>query len=331
MEELLKNEKEEEHSLTEILNLVHDTLSSQLNYNEAVRTDNGKQDFLRYTLEQTKNGYDVHYATAATLMLRYLGVPARYVEGYYVSADDASKVKAGQTVKIKKKQAHAWAEYYLDGVGWIPFEVTPGYTDEKEEQQLEKIMSGTNGKGGAAGKLYQKSGQTYEPQKQDGQKEKSSNDKPAFRGQAGTYLLWLILVIFAVIVLVVLFVIIWKRRKKLVSFEKAVRQMEPAAAVAELYGYSQKLMEVCGVEMPVAESFALAGQSDMAEADKTCAQTVSDRMHSLNQKARFSGHAMSEEERKEMLAYTKQVIYSCKKRKSKWKRFRDHYICWRYR
>lgn len=313
MEQLLKNEKEEEHSLTEILNLVHDTLSSQLNYNEAVRTDNGKQDFLRYTLEQTKNGYDVHYATAATLMLRYLGVPARYVEGYYVSADDASKVKAGQTVKIKKKQAHAWAEYYLDGVGWIPFEVTPGYTDEKEEQQLEKIMSGTNGKGGAAGKLYQKSGQTYEPQKQDGQKEKSSNDKPAFRGQAGKYLLWMLLVIFVLIVLAVLFVVIWKRRKKLVSFEKAVRQMEPAAAVAELYGYSQKLMEVCGVEVCDTE------------------MPVSDRMHSLNQKARFSGHAMSEEERKEMLAYTKQVIYSCKKRKSKWKRFRDHYICWRYR
>lgn len=330
MEQLLKNEKEEEHSLTEILQLVRDTLSAQLNYNEAVRTDNGKQDFLRYTLEQTKNGYDVHYATAATLMLRYLGVPARYVEGYYVSADEMRNVKAGQPVKIKKKQAHAWTEYYLDGVGWIPFEVTPGYTDKEDEQKLSDILSGTNGKGGAAGKLYQKSGQTYEPQKADGQQEKSSNDKPVFRGKTGKHLLWMLLIILALVLAGISFIILWKRRKKLVSFEKAVRQMEPAAAVAELYGYSRMLMELCevnvsGMEVPV------AGSEGETEADETCAQTGSERMHFLNQKARFSGHTVSEEERKEMLAYVQEVIYLCKKRKSKWKRFRDHYLYWRYR
>lgn len=330
MEELLKNEKKEEHSLTEILKLVRDTLANQLNYNEAVRTDNGKQDFLRYTFEQTKNGYDVHYATAATLMLRYLGVPARYVEGYYMSVDEMRNVKAGQPVKIKKKQAHAWTEYYLDGVGWIPFEVTPGYTDKEDEQKLSDILSGTNGKGGAAGKLYQKSGQTYEPQKADGQQEKSSNDKPVFRGQTGKHLLWLFLLILVLVIVGISVIILWKRRKKLVSFEIEVSKMEPAAAVAELYGYSQKLMElcevkVCGMEVPV------AGFAGATEADETCAQAESERMHFLNQKARFSGHTVSEKERKEMLAYVEKVICLCKKRRSKWKCFRDHYLCWRYR
>ena len=330
MEELLKNEKKEEHSLTEILKLVKDTLANQLNYNEAVRTDNGKQDFLRYTFEQTKNGYDVHYATAATLILRYLGVPARYVEGYYMSVDEMRNVKAGQPVKIKKKQAHAWTEYYLDGVGWIPFEVTPGYTDKEDEQKLSDILSGTNGKGGAAGKLYQKSGQTYEPQKADGQQEKSSNDKPVFRGQTGKHLLWLFLLILVLVIVGISVIILWKRRKKLVSFEIEVSKMEPAAAVAELYGYSQKLMElcevkVCGMEVPV------AGFAGATETDATCAQAESERMHFLNQKARFSGHTVSEKERKEMLAYVEKVICLCKKRRSKWKCFRDHYLCWRYR
>ncbi len=60
MEELLKNEKRKTFADRET-KLVKDTLANQLNYNEAVRTDNGKQDFLRYTFEQTKNGYDVHY------------------------------------------------------------------------------------------------------------------------------------------------------------------------------------------------------------------------------------------------------------------------------
>lgn len=37
-------------------------------------------------------------------MLRYLGVPARYVEGYYMSVDEMRNVKAGQPVKIKKNR-----------------------------------------------------------------------------------------------------------------------------------------------------------------------------------------------------------------------------------
>lgn len=30
-------------------------------------------------------------------------------------------------VVLTEADAHAWAEYYLDGIGWIPFETTPGF------------------------------------------------------------------------------------------------------------------------------------------------------------------------------------------------------------
>ena len=91
--------------------------------------------------QESPYGYSVHYATIATMMLRYYGIPARYCEGYYVSGDEAATYAAGQTVTFTEAKSHAWTEYYLAGVGWLPFEVTPGYVD-KEELEGEGLGGG---------------------------------------------------------------------------------------------------------------------------------------------------------------------------------------------
>lgn len=311
LDELLKSEKDKERTLTKVLKLVHKTISHEINYNEAVQTDNGKSDFLRYTLNQTKNGYDVHYATAATLMLRYLGVPARYVEGYYISSEDALHVKAGKAQKVQKKNAHAWAEYYLDGVGWIPFEVTPGYRDKKEEQELSKILTGTNGNGKSEGKLYQKTKKTYESEKEDGQQKKSGDEKPVFRGKNGQKIVWIIAVFIIALFLLAGSIILYRRRKRLLTFWKNVEKQEPAKAIPDLYGYSEKLRALCL-------------QDEMDPNDNALARY-------LNEKARFSGKPMTTEEKRAMLACVGQMVALCKNRKDKWRRFADHYIYWRYR
>ena len=68
-------------------------------------------------LEKYKTGICVHYASAATLLYRALGIPARYVEGF------ALQTKAGEFVDIKTP-GHAWVEVYIDGLGWMQVEVT---------------------------------------------------------------------------------------------------------------------------------------------------------------------------------------------------------------
>ena len=60
-------------------------------------------------------------------MFRYFGIPARYVEGYIITPEDANSAKSGEPIAVTGENAHAWAEYYRDGVGWIPFEATPPY------------------------------------------------------------------------------------------------------------------------------------------------------------------------------------------------------------
>jgi len=97
------------------------------------------QDYVEYFLFENKQGYCSHYASAAVLMLRLLGVPARYVEGYAVSAADIAINTVGEVsflmdgdklsgeveLSVKDYNAHAWVEVYYNGVGWVPVEFTP--------------------------------------------------------------------------------------------------------------------------------------------------------------------------------------------------------------
>lgn len=75
-------------------------------------------DYAIYFLNTARRGYCVHFATAAAVLYRSLGVPARVTEGFLAEA------KAGRTVTVTGAEAHAWVEVYLDALGWIPVEVT---------------------------------------------------------------------------------------------------------------------------------------------------------------------------------------------------------------
>lgn len=82
-----------------------------------------QEDFLEYFLLETKEGYCAHYATAFVLLARAEGLPARYVEGFSVPITEE------KVMDVYSGRAHAWPEVYFEGVGWIAFEPTPGYSE----------------------------------------------------------------------------------------------------------------------------------------------------------------------------------------------------------
>ncbi len=88
------------------------------------------EDFIDYFLFGSRKGYCSHFATTATVMLRAGGIPARYVEGYVITQKDYDEAKSNNidTVQIRDTNAHAWVEVYEPYIGWVPFEVTPGYS-----------------------------------------------------------------------------------------------------------------------------------------------------------------------------------------------------------
>lgn len=108
-----------ELTVSEKIEMVKNYISSSKTYSlKTPKMPSGK-DFATWFLNESDTGYCVHFATAGTLMLRALGIPARYVTGYYATA------YANQTVTVTTDNAHAWVEYYSDTAGWIPLECTP--------------------------------------------------------------------------------------------------------------------------------------------------------------------------------------------------------------
>ena len=90
-------------------------------------------DIAEYFLFDGQEGYCQHFATAAVLMYRMQGIPARYVTGYAADPADFSLGTDGlYHARLTDEKAHAWAEIYLGGPGWLPVEVTPpaGQTDD---------------------------------------------------------------------------------------------------------------------------------------------------------------------------------------------------------
>ena len=81
-------------------------------------------DFVRWFLTDSDTGYCVHFASAATGLLRAAGVPARYVEGYTL------QVSSPEETVVREEMAHAWVEYYVGGLGWVILDPTPADTEE---------------------------------------------------------------------------------------------------------------------------------------------------------------------------------------------------------
>ncbi len=74
-----------------------------------------------YFLFSAKRGYCDYSATAMAVMLRSVGVAARYASGFSTGTFDEGRF----AWVVREGNAHAWTEVYFPGYGWIEFEPTP--------------------------------------------------------------------------------------------------------------------------------------------------------------------------------------------------------------
>lgn len=84
-------------------------------------------DFVDYFLFDNKQGYCTSFATSMAVLARCIGIPTRYVEGFIVDYKD----KIHTEYAVRNSKAHSWAEAYIEGFGWVPFEATPNYYNNR--------------------------------------------------------------------------------------------------------------------------------------------------------------------------------------------------------
>lgn len=119
----------QEHKIRLIQNYVRDSATYSLS---TPRMDSQYSDFAQWFLEESDTGYCVHFATAATVLLRAAGIPARYVEGYLVTCN------AREDTEVTNQEAHAWAEYLDADTGvWRILETTPSDTETEPTESTE--------------------------------------------------------------------------------------------------------------------------------------------------------------------------------------------------
>lgn len=96
----------------------------------------GSNDTVYEFLTASKIGNCQNFASAATLIYRAKGIPARYTTGYFVY-----NKQPGKTTVITPLQAHAWVEIYKAGYGWLPLDYTISNLSNifGEEEELPEI------------------------------------------------------------------------------------------------------------------------------------------------------------------------------------------------
>jgi len=92
-------------------------------------------DPLAYFLFQKRAGHCEYFAAAMTVMLRTLGIPARYINGFQTGEYNDI---AGDFV-VRASDAHSWVEAYFPGFGWLTFDPTPASNDDRPQGLLAQL------------------------------------------------------------------------------------------------------------------------------------------------------------------------------------------------
>jgi hypothetical protein len=261
-------------------------------------------DFAHDFLLLNKSGYSVHYATAATLMFRYLGIPARYVEGYIITPDDVAGAKENTIFKIDGTHAHAWVEVYQSGVGWIPVEVTPPYFGLMEEADTLQGISEPEQK-------------PEEPEPNDNIGEEQS-DRPEeleedYAPKSGKGTLALLIAAGILLIIIIFLIYRYKKYKKwLYENLSLCCNDSDKVAVAAMFGLSIKALEKLGQDT---KGIWLSGvlAKDFHENTGLDDENMI-RALSIYEEAVYSDRAISPDKRGDMEAFTDKVHRLLKER-----------------
>jgi len=122
----------------EKVNAIEKYFHEGFSYNLVVPDVPPDRNFVDWFMFDSKVGYCTYYATSMVTLVRSIGLPARYVEGFVTPAGP----QPGSRYPVLNSNAHAWVEVYFEGVGWVRFEPTLPFAGILEEEDNTSIDLG---------------------------------------------------------------------------------------------------------------------------------------------------------------------------------------------
>jgi len=111
---------------------------SEFRYDESVDFSQSADPLAEFL--QAKSGFCQQFSSAFALFARALGLPSRVAVGF-TPGDPISSASEPQEngpvsieYSVRGRHAHAWPEIHFAGIGWVPFEPTPGRGDPQAIQ-----------------------------------------------------------------------------------------------------------------------------------------------------------------------------------------------------
>lgn len=318
MKQLLGDKKE--LTLAEAQVIILNYLNENVKYSKKA-TENGDEPVMSYFLKVSKSGYAPLYATAATLMMRYYGIPARYAEGYILPKEKTEIMAAGENFALTQNYAHAWCEIYLDGIGWIPFETVPKYLNPELYEPTENTQK--FGDGGTVNVDNNSNDDLQDDEDDDEEEEKQENIIKRI-GKVIVAIPWYVYVgvaSFILLVILILLILRHSRRKRfLESFDGEDRRL----AVINAFTYAAYLLS--HMDIRVDPTFpAESAVSIETSMDRDMMEAYSESL-ALNGKARFSAHEITEEEQAIVKDFAFTLLDIYKKSRNLPARFADKWI-----
>lgn len=125
---------------TAIINYLRDNIK----YEDIIPEPPPNKNLVDWFLFDQQEGFCNYYASAAVIMLRSIGIPARFAVGFA----SGEEIDDDQFV-VKQKEAHAWPEVYFNEYGWVEFEPTSSRPVSVHLPGGENLDNNLNGSTGA--------------------------------------------------------------------------------------------------------------------------------------------------------------------------------------
>lgn len=297
-------------------------------------------DEIEWFMFSSKKGYCTHFASAAIMIFRTMGIPARMAQGYMI---DGKQIITDKEVEVYDYNAHSWVEIYVVDEGWIPLDVT-SYVTDGASGYIEDLLRQNNGQqnapqstmGSQDKPTVKPNGETAEPvndqeEKPDGNR---TYEGAPWEQETGIFIYCLILILVPVVTAAAGLLIIHFRRKRKYCALKAGLESE---------AYADRLL--CVNDGLMAFWNVLSAPWDYLDSEKR-GEEIFDRtrtyyvsMQTREQElvlrenicryvlcvyeSRFGRHGISEQEYEQCMDYLDELIHNIEERmeKKQWKKF----------